>query len=145
MPFLRTVKVAELPPGSIRELQVEGRAVAVANVGGKIYAINNTCLHRGGPLGQGLLEGKVVTCPWHGWQFDVTNGKVVQNPAAAVDCYPTKCGVRTSLWIWDSGGVWEEKSGFSTAGREVEHPSASLRAGRVHREYRSPAEDRHNF
>jgi nitrite reductase (NADH) small subunit len=90
MAFVRTVKVAELPAGTIRELQVEGKAVAVANVGGKIYAINNTCLHRGGPLGQGSLEGKVVTCPWHGWQYDVTNGKVVQNPAAAVDCYPTE-------------------------------------------------------
>ena len=88
MGFVRTVKVGELPAGSIRELQVEGKAVAVANVAGKIYAINNTCLHRGGPLGQGMLEGKIVTCPWHGWQFDVTNGKVVQNPAAGVDCYP---------------------------------------------------------
>jgi len=87
MAFVRTVKVAELPAGTIRELQVEGKAVAVANVGGKIYAINNTCLHRGGPLGQGSLEGKVVTCPWHGWQFDVTTGKAVQNPNAGVGCY----------------------------------------------------------
>ena len=90
MAFVRTVKVGEVPPGKIRELHVEGKALAVANVGGKIYAVNNTCLHRGGPLGQGALEGKVVTCPWHGWQFDVTNGKVVQNPAAGVDCYPTE-------------------------------------------------------
>ncbi len=87
MAFVRTIKVDELPPGMVRELYIEGKAVAVANVAGKIYAINNTCLHRGGPLGQGLLEGKVVTCPWHGWQFDVTNGKAVQNPAAGVDCY----------------------------------------------------------
>jgi len=88
MGFVRTVKVEELPPGTVRELYVEGKAVAVANVDGKFYAINNTCLHRGGPLGNGLLEGKVVTCPWHGWQFDVTNGKLVQNPAVGVDCYP---------------------------------------------------------
>jgi nitrite reductase (NADH) small subunit len=87
MAFVRTIKVEELPPGTVRELYIEGKAVAVANVGGKIYAINNTCLHRGGPLGQGLLEGKVVTCPWHGWQFDVTTGKAVQNPVAGVDCY----------------------------------------------------------
>jgi len=88
MAFIRTVKLAEVPPGNIRELQVEGKAVAVANVGGKVYAINNTCLHRGGPLGEGQLDGKIVTCPWHGWQFDVTSGKAVQNPAAGVDCYP---------------------------------------------------------
>jgi len=87
MGFVRTAKVGELPPGTVREFQIEGRAVALANVEGKIYAINNTCLHRGGPLGQGTLEGKVVTCPWHGWQFDVTTGKVVANPQAGVDCY----------------------------------------------------------
>jgi nitrite reductase/ring-hydroxylating ferredoxin subunit len=88
MGFVRAVKKAEVPAGTIREFQIEGKAVALANVGGTIYAINNTCLHRGGPLGQGQLDGKVVTCPWHGWQFDVTDGKAVQNPAAAVDCYP---------------------------------------------------------
>jgi nitrite reductase (NADH) small subunit len=90
MGFVRAIKITELPPGTIRELQIEGKAVAVANVAGAIYAINNTCLHRGGPLGQGLLEGKVVTCPWHGWQFDVTTGKVLQNPKAGVDCYRTE-------------------------------------------------------
>src|SRR5260370_29443657 len=89
MAFVRTVKVAEVPAGTIRELQVEGKGVAVANVDGKIYAMNNTCLHRGGPLREGSLEGKVVTCPWHGSQFDVTNGKAVQNPAAGVDFYQT--------------------------------------------------------
>ena len=87
MGFVRTVNVDEVPAGTVRELQVEGTAIALANVGGKFYAINNTCLHRGGPLGQGVLEGKVVTCPWHGWQYDVTNGKVLQNPSVGVDCY----------------------------------------------------------
>jgi nitrite reductase/ring-hydroxylating ferredoxin subunit len=90
MGFVRTIKLEELPPGSVRELQVEGKAIAVANVNGKIYAINNTCLHRAGPLGQGLLQGTVVTCPWHGWEYDVTTGKSVQNPAVGVDSYPTE-------------------------------------------------------
>jgi nitrite reductase (NADH) small subunit len=90
MGFVRAVKKAEIPAGTVREFQIEGKAIALANVAGTIYAINNTCLHRGGPLGQGILEGKTVTCPWHGWQYDVTNGKVVQNPAAGVDCYPTE-------------------------------------------------------
>jgi len=90
MGFVRAVKVAEVPAGTIREFHIEGKAVALANAGGTFYAINNTCLHRGGPLGQGTLEGKVVTCPWHGWQFDVTNGKLVQNPQASVDCYPVE-------------------------------------------------------
>jgi len=90
MGFVRTAKVGELPAGTVREFQIEGRAVALANVGGMIHAINNTCLHRGGPLGQGVLEGKVVTCPWHGWQFDVTTGKAMGNPQAGVDCYKTE-------------------------------------------------------
>ena len=74
MAFVRTAKTNEITPGTIREFQVEGKAVALANVGGKYYAINNTCLHRGWPLGQGVLEGTVVTCPWHGWQYDVRTG-----------------------------------------------------------------------
>jgi len=88
MALLRVAKAVEIPAGTIREFQVEGKAIALANVGGKFHAINNTCLHRGGPLGQGLLEGNVVTCPWHGWEYDVTSGKVVRNPAVGVDCYP---------------------------------------------------------
>ena len=87
MAFIRAAKTAEIPPGTIREFQVDGKAIALSNVGGKFYAINNTCLHRGGPLGQGVLDGGVVTCPWHGWQYDVTTGKVAQNPAVGVDSY----------------------------------------------------------
>jgi len=87
---MRVARKDEIPAGSIREFQVEGLTIAIANVGDKFYAINNTCLHRGGPLGQGTLQGVAVTCPWHGWQFDVTSGKAVQNPAAGVDCYRTE-------------------------------------------------------
>jgi len=87
MAFVRTAKTNEITPGTIREFQVEGKAVALANVGGKYYAINNTCLHRGGPLGQGVMDGNIVTCPWHGWQYDVTTGKIGQNPTVGVDCY----------------------------------------------------------
>ncbi len=87
MAFLRAAKKDEIPDGSIREFQVNGTTMAVANVDGKFYAINNTCLHRGGPLGQGELEGNVVTCPWHGWQYDVTTGKVTMNPAVGVQTY----------------------------------------------------------
>ena len=87
MAFVRAARKEEVPPGSIREFQLDGTTIALANVDGKFYAINNTCLHRGGPLGEGELEGKVVTCPWHGWQYDVTTGKVVMNPSVGVDCY----------------------------------------------------------
>ncbi len=87
MAFEKAAKLAEIPAGSIKEVQVAGQAIALANVAGTVYAISNTCLHRGGPLGEGQLEGNVVTCPWHGWQFDVTTGKAMQNPSAGVGCY----------------------------------------------------------
>jgi nitrite reductase (NADH) small subunit len=90
MPFVRATKSAEIPVGTIHEVQVAGRTVALANVAGKFFAIDNTCLHRGGPLGQGSLQDKVVTCPWHAWEYDVTTGKVVQNPSMGVACYPTE-------------------------------------------------------
>jgi nitrite reductase (NADH) small subunit len=90
MAFVRAAKAADITPGSIQEVQVDGKTVALANVGGSFYAINNTCLHRGGPLGQGTLEGKVVTCPWHGWQYDVTTGKTTMNPGVGLACYPTE-------------------------------------------------------
>ena len=87
MAFVRATKAAEVPPGTIRELQLDGKTIALANVGGKFYAIDNTCIHRGGPLGQGVLEGKMVTCPWNGWEYDVTNGKVGVSPSVGVACY----------------------------------------------------------
>jgi nitrite reductase (NADH) small subunit len=98
MALLRAARKDEIPAGSIREFQVDGQTLAISNVGGKFYAINNTCLHRGGPLGQGELDGKIVTCPWHGWQYDVTTGKLATNPAVGVACYPIE--VRgEDLWV----------------------------------------------
>ena len=90
MAFEKAANLSEVPAGTIKEVQLGGKAVALANVGGTFYAINGTCLHRGGPLGQGLVEGTVVTCPWHGWQYDVTTGKTVMNPNAGVGCLRTE-------------------------------------------------------
>lgn len=90
MAFERAAKLSEVSPGTIKEVEAGGQTIALANVGGTLYAISNTCLHRGGPLGEGELQGRVVTCPWHGWQFDVTTGKAVQNPNAGVACFATE-------------------------------------------------------
>lgn len=90
MAFVRAVEVGDIPAGTIRQVSVGGKEVALANVGGQFHAIDNTCIHRGGPLGEGLLEGKIVTCPWHGWQYDVDTGKVSQNPSVGVACYPVE-------------------------------------------------------
>ena len=88
MAFVRAARTQDVPPGKIYEFQVAGQAVAIANVNGKFFAINNTCMHRGGPIGQGELTGKIVTCPWHSWQYDVTTGKLASNPSVGVQCYP---------------------------------------------------------
>ena len=87
MAFVFVAKATDVAPGQIREIRLQGMTIAVANVGGQFHAINNTCLHRGGPLGQGSLQGNVVTCPWHGWSFDVTSGEITDNQTAGVACY----------------------------------------------------------
>jgi len=87
MAFLRVAAAADIAPGEVREARLGGESIAVANVDGHFYAISNTCLHRGGPLAQGVLDGKVLSCPWHGWSFDVTNGKLSHNQAGGVACY----------------------------------------------------------
>jgi nitrite reductase/ring-hydroxylating ferredoxin subunit len=62
--------------------------VALFNVEGSIFALDNACPHRGGPLGQGELDGCVVACPWHAWRWDVRTGANVNNPAVRVRCFP---------------------------------------------------------
>ena len=78
--FVRVGQLTDFPSGSLKMVEIAGKQVLVANMAGELFAIENTCTHRGGPLNEGTLEGKVVTCPWHGGQFDVTTGKVVGPP-----------------------------------------------------------------
>jgi nitrite reductase (NADH) small subunit len=85
------VKVAtagEIPPGEGRVFEVKGRMLAVFNVDGRFYATDNDCPHRGGPLGEGDLDGTVIRCPWHAWRWDVTTGANVNNPAVKIACFP---------------------------------------------------------
>ncbi len=77
----KITKVADVPKGGMRGFVVNGKKILVAESGGKFYAIASACTHMHGPLEKGMLEGSVVTCPWHGSQFDVTSGKVVRGPA----------------------------------------------------------------
>ena len=72
--FLPALAVADLPPGRAAEVTVGGQAVALFNVAGQFHALSGRCPHRGGPLGQGFLDGSEVSCPWHNWTFDVTTG-----------------------------------------------------------------------
>jgi nitrite reductase/ring-hydroxylating ferredoxin subunit len=69
--------VADLPPGKAAEVAVGGQPVALFNVRGTFHALAGRCPHRGGPLGQGYLDGSRVSCPWHNYTFDVTTGENV--------------------------------------------------------------------
>lgn len=73
--FVRAASVGDVAPGTGKTVEVNGRQIALFNVDGRFYALGGECPHRGGPLGDGDLEGCVVTCPWHAWQFDVTTGE----------------------------------------------------------------------
>jgi nitrite reductase/ring-hydroxylating ferredoxin subunit len=88
--FVRVAGTADVKPGHGIVAEVKGKILAVFNVDGTFHAIDNTCVHRGGPLGEGDLEGNVVSCPWHGWQFNVATGECVKNPSAKVEVYQVK-------------------------------------------------------
>ena len=93
----RVAAVGEIPPGGRKLVEIEGRSLGVFNVGGRFYALRNTCPHQGGPLCRGALlglaassgpgvfhyerEGEILRCPWHGWEFDIKTGQSWFDPA----------------------------------------------------------------
>jgi 3-phenylpropionate/trans-cinnamate dioxygenase ferredoxin component len=88
--FQLAMAASDLPPGHCAERIVGGRAVALFNVDGRVFATSNLCLHRGGPLGQGMLTGHEVMCPWHAWTWDVRNGENTANPTLKMDTYEVR-------------------------------------------------------
>lgn len=83
-------RAEDIPPGSSRQFEIDGRSIALANVAGAIHAVDGLCPHRGGPLGDGHVEGSILTCPWHGWQFDVATGESPRNPTARLSCHAVR-------------------------------------------------------
>ncbi len=88
--YVKVAMTNDIAEGTGKSITVDGKSVAVFNVQGKFYAIDNNCAHRGGPIGDGMLEGTVATCPWHGWQWEVTSGKSLFSPDIAVKSYPLR-------------------------------------------------------
>lgn len=78
----------DLPGGETRTVEVGPHAIAVFRAAGELFAIDGRCPHREGPLGEGEVRGTIVTCPWHGWRFDLRTGANVNNPAVRVACFP---------------------------------------------------------
>ncbi len=79
--FRTVAKASEVPPGTLKHIELDDAQVCLANVGGAFYAIDGECSHMGGPLGEGELDGTTVTCPWHSAEYDVTTGKMLTPPA----------------------------------------------------------------
>ena len=83
-------KVDDFPPGEARVFYVRGTEIAVFNVDGNFYALDSLCPHLGGPLVAGTVEGNVVTCPWHRWQFNLETGICPVNPSFSARSYPVQ-------------------------------------------------------
>ncbi len=87
MAFAKVATVAEIPPGTGKQVNIAGRAIALFNVDGTFYAIDDTCTHRGASLVEGECDGTEIICPWHGARFDLATG--------AAKCPPASQGVKT--------------------------------------------------
>jgi len=97
--WIRVAAESEVPPGSCGEFVAGERVIALFNVNGTFHALDGICPHQGGPLGKGSLTGCIVTCPWHGFQFDVTNGQHLTSRSLVHPVFPVKV---------EDGGVWVE-------------------------------------
>lgn len=87
----KVAELAELAPGQLAYVDVDGLPIALANVEGVIYAFGDSCRHEGGPLSAGVLIGETVTCPWHGWTYSVRTGKSIVPPVGLrVPTYPVQ-------------------------------------------------------
>ena len=86
--WIDVASAADVPSGTGRVVNADGRLVAVFNTDGAYHAIDNQCPHRGGPLGKGPVSDGVVMCPWHSWSFDVRTGVNVDTGRIRVECFP---------------------------------------------------------
>ena len=91
MAFVKIIPQAHLPyTNEARDFPCNGKMICIANVWGKISAMDNVCLHQGGALGQGTVEDGKVVCPWHGWQWDPRTGTAQGHPDQKLKTYPIK-------------------------------------------------------
>ena len=88
--WTKVAALSDVPEGGSFVSEAAGKPIALFKAEGQVYAIDNRCPHRGGPLGEGFLEGKIITCPWHAWQFDVSSGICDNIPDMQQVTYPVK-------------------------------------------------------
>ena len=82
--FVAVGQIGDFVSGQGKMVTVNGRHVALFRLGDEFYAIDNLCLHKAGPLCEGFIENDVVTCPWHGWSYEIRTGTLVQDPRVGV-------------------------------------------------------------
>lgn len=100
--FVTVARTPEIEPGRSKVVYVRGIEIALFNLSGDFYAVDNLCPHEGGPLVAGTVQGRVLTCPWHRWQFDLKSGCSPTNPAIHVQTYPVRIEgeqIRVGLWV----------------------------------------------
>ncbi len=88
--FVTVARVADVAPGTATTVVVDRREIALFNAGGTFYALENTCPHQGGPLAEGWIAGRTVTCPWHAWCFDLASGKMTLGDYASVETFEVR-------------------------------------------------------
>jgi nitrite reductase/ring-hydroxylating ferredoxin subunit len=88
--FVIVARVADVAPGTAKAVVVGEREIALFNIGGTFYALDNTCPHQGGPLAEGWIEEDRVTCPWHAWTFRLADGSMTLGDFACVDSFEVR-------------------------------------------------------
>ena len=100
--FVVVGNIADFTPGQGQMVVVNGRHVALFRLGDGFHAIDNLCLHRGGPLCDGQIDNDVVTCPWHGWSYEIKTGTMVQDRRVGVSCHEVRIdGDRVAVRLVD--------------------------------------------
>ena len=88
--FVKVAKKSEIPDDTGKCVEVNGKEIALFKVDDKVYAMYQICPHAGGPMSEGGINGKLVTCPWHGWDFDITTGKCSFNESIEQPIFKVK-------------------------------------------------------
>lgn len=97
--FFKAARMAELSPGTMKQVTIGPRRILLANIGGRFYAVDDTCTHEDASLSHGALRGEWVKCPLHGSRFNVRTGEVVEEPAAEkLATYPVRIEA-DEVWI----------------------------------------------
>jgi nitrite reductase (NADH) small subunit len=88
--YVTVARVEDVPPGSVRMVRAGDEEIALAHVDGEFYATQGHCLHLQGPLGEGRVDDHVLTCPWHGWQYDLRSGENEFDRAIRLQTYEVR-------------------------------------------------------